>query len=103
MPAFLGMPGRTCISNQTSAAIGPSGKPIRVFGAWAVSDGTATTVKLYNNTSASGSDYVQIDGVISKSASLNINLDSGLIFPLGCWAVVDAHTVTLVVSYEVEI
>ena len=103
MPGFLGMPGRTVISNQTAAAIGPSGKPIRVYGAWAVSDTTATTVKLYNNTSASGSDYVQIDGTISKSANLNGIDCQGLLFPLGCWAAVDAHTATLVVSYAVEI
>ena len=99
---LAGMPGRTAITNQTSAAIGPLGRPIRVFDAYAVSDGTATSVKLYNNSSASGSDYIQIDGIINKSASMYPS-DGGILFPLGCWAAVDAHTVNLVVSYAVEL
>ena len=99
---FLGMPGRQAVTNQTSIAIGPSGKPIRVYDAYAVSDGTATTVKLYNGIAASGSDYVQIDGIISKTSVLPISSSQGILFPLGCFAAVDAHTVNLVVSFVVE-
>lgn len=99
---YGGEPGRQAITNQTSTAIGTSGQPVRIYGAWAVSDTTATTVKLYNNTSASGSDYIQIDGVISKSASLS-GVENGLLFPKGCYAAVDSHTVTLVVSYKQEL
>ena len=99
---FLGMPGRQFVSNQTSIAIGPSGKPIRVYDAYAISDGTATTVKLYDGTSATG-NYLQIDGIISKSANLPGSNSDGLIFPLGCFASVDAHTVVLVVSFVNEL
>lgn len=98
----MGMPGRQAVTNQTNIAIGTSGQPIRIFDAWAVSDGTATVVKLYNNTAASGSDYVQIDGIISKTANLSIN-DTGLLFPLGCFASVDSHTVNLIVAYTQEV
>lgn len=96
----MGMPGRQTISDQTNAAIGRSGKPIRVYDAYAVSDGTATTVKLYNATSVTGSDYLQIDGVISKSAGFQSA--NGILFPNGCFANVDSHTVNLVVSFTVE-
>lgn len=99
---FLGMPGRQAVTNQTDIAIGASGKPIRVYDAYAVSDGTATTVKLINGTAAGGADFVQIDGVISKSANLP-GCGQGLLFPAGCFADVDSHTVALVVSFVQEI
>lgn len=98
---FMGMPGTQFVSNQTNIAIGPSGKPIRVFDAYAVSDGTATTVKLYNGTSATG-NYIQIDGIVSKSSVLPISSGQGVLFPLGCFANVDSHTVVLAVSFVVE-
>lgn len=100
--AFLGQPGRQSVSNQTNIAIGPSGKPIRVYDAYAISGGTATTVKLYNGTSATGNDYVQIDGIISKSSVLPVSSSQGILFPLGCFASVDSNTVNLVVSFVVE-
>lgn len=100
--AFLGQPGRQSVSNQTSIAIGPSGKPIRVYDAYAISDGTATTVKLYNAASATGSDYLQIDGIVSKTSVLPISSSQGILFPSGCFASVDSHTVNLVVSFVVE-
>lgn len=97
----LGMPGRQTISNQTDAAIGTSGKPIRVYDAYVVSGGTAATVKLFNGTAASGNDYIQIDGVISKS--VGISSTNGILFPAGCFADVDANTVNLVVSFVKEL
>lgn len=100
--AFLGQPGRQAVTNQTDIAIGPSGKPIRVYDAYAVSDGTATTVKLINGTAAGGADFVQIDGIVSKSSVLPLSSSQGLLFPNGCFADVDSHTVALVVSFVVE-
>lgn len=98
---FLGQPGTQFVSNQTSIAIGPSGRPIRVYDAYAISGGTATTVKLYNGTSATG-NYIQIDGIISKSSQLPLSTDQGFLFPLGCFASVDSNTVMLGVSFVVE-
>lgn len=100
---FLGMPGRQAVTNQTSIAIGPAGRPIRVYDAYCVSGGTAAVVKLYNGSAASGSDYVQIDGIISKTSVLPISSAQGVLFPLGCFASVDANTVNLTVSFEVEV
>lgn len=99
--AFIGMPGRQAISNQTNIAIGTSGKPIRVYDAYAVSGGTATTVKLFNGADSSGSDFIQIDGVINKSAGFTSG--QGILFPNGCFASVDANTTVLVVSFVREL
>lgn len=100
--AFLGLPGRQAITDQTSVAIGTSGQPIRVFDCFVVSGGTASTLKLYNGTSATGSDYLQVDGVINKSANALIS-SNGVLFPLGCYASVDANATNVVVSYVQEL
>lgn len=100
--AFLGQPGRQAVTNQTNIAIGRAGQPIRVYDAYCVSGGTAAVVKLYNATSATGSDYVQIDGIINKTSILPISSSQGILFPNGCFASVDSNTVNLVVSFVVE-
>lgn len=99
--AFLGQPGTQFVTNQTDIAIGPAGRPIRVYDAYCVSGGTAAVVKLYNGTSAAGS-FVQIDGIINKSSVLPVSSTQGILFPLGCFADVDANTVSLCVSFVVE-
>ena len=100
--AFIGQPGRQAITNQISIAIGKAGTPTRIYDCFVVSGGTAAAVKLYNGTAASGSDYIQIDGVISKSTNALIS-SQGMLFPLGCFASVDANTVNLVASYVNEL
>ncbi len=99
--AFLGQPGTQFVSNQTDIAIGPAGRPIRVYDAYVISGGTAATVKLYNNTTNTG-NFVQIDGIISKSSVLPISSSQGILFPNGCFADVDTNTVMLAVSFVVE-
>lgn len=100
---FLGQPGTQFVTNQTDIAIGTSGKPIRVYDAYAVSGGTATTVKLINGTAVGGAQFVQIDGIISKTSVLPISSGQGILFPAGCFADVDANTVSLCVSYVQEV
>ncbi len=97
---YMGQPGTVSITNQTDAAILRSGQPVRVFDIQAISDGTATTVKLYNGTSASGTQYLQIDGVVSKAATFNSS--QGVLFPGGCFADVDSHTVALTIVCALE-
>ncbi len=99
---FLGMPGTQWVTNQTNIAIGASGKPIRVYDAVVVSGGTASTVKLYNGTSATGSQYLQLDGIISKSSSIPLSSEQGVRFENGCFAAVDSNTVNLMVSFVQE-
>jgi len=84
----------------TDAAIGTSGKPIRVFDAILVSGGTASTVILKNGTTTSGTSIIQLDGTINKAT--NWSSAQGVRFPAGCFADVDANTAALTVSYVEE-
>lgn len=95
------LPG-TQLLTTTDGPIGTSGKPIRVFSAAVLSDGTASTVILRNGTSTGGSAYVQLDGVINK-LSTPFNALHGVLFPAGCYADVDAHSVGGYVSYTEEL
>lgn len=94
-----GSNGGTQFLTTTDAAIGSSGKPTRVYFATALSDGTATVVKFYNGTSTSGQLYHQLDGTISKSASIYFGTH-GLLFPAGCFVDVDTHTAGGAVAFE---
>lgn len=96
----MGSTGTQYITNQTDVAIGTSGKPIRVFDINVVSGGTAAVVKLYNGTSATGS-FIQINGTINIGVS--VNSLAGFLFPLGCFADVDANTTSLAVNFAQEI
>ncbi len=101
MPGYYVNPGATWITNKTSVAIGPSGKPIRVFDALLVSTLTASTVKLFNSADATGG-FIQLDGVINKAQTLPISSANGILFPLGCFASVDNNTTSFVVSWDLE-
>ncbi len=92
----MGTVGTVSITNQTDAVVLRSGKPVRVFSVHAVSDGTATTVTLRNGTDATGTAYLQVDGVISKGATLDFS--HGILFPGGCFADVDSHTSALTIA-----
>lgn len=100
MAGFMGMPGTVSITNQTNAAVSTSGKPIRVFTIFLLSDGTASTVTLRNGIDATGTAFIQVDGVISKGATLDFA--NGILFPAGCFAVVDLHTVALTIACQLE-
>jgi len=84
----------------TDGALGTAGKPTRVHTISLVSGGTASTVKLYDGTVASGNQYVQVDGTINKGTFLDSS--AGIYFPNGCFVNVDANTVGLVVTYHQE-
>ena len=81
-------------------AVGTSGKPIRVFSVHLISGGTASTGLLKNGTSTSGTLYLQVDGVASKSATLNIS--GGARFPNGCFFDADANITSAAVVYTEE-
>lgn len=100
MYGFMGTVGTVAITNQTDAAVITSGKPVRVFSISALSDGTATVVKLYNGTSTGGDLYLQIDGTISKAVVQDFS--HGILFPAGCFADVDSHTVSLIIACAKE-
>lgn len=101
MPGFYQNPGTTWITNKTSVAIGPTGKAIRVFDAIYLSSGTATSVKLYNGTDATGSAFIQIDGTASKSANMPSSAN-GILFPSGCYVGLDNNSNSVAISWDAE-
>lgn len=101
MPGFYVNPGTTWITNKTAVALGNIGKPIRVFDAIYVSSSTATNVKLFNGTDATGSAFIQIDGTASKSANMPSSAN-GILFPLGCFVSPDNNTSSLAISWDEE-
>lgn len=92
----MGTVGTVSITNQTDAVVLRSGKPVRVFTVHALSDGTATTVILRNGTDANGTIFIQLDGTISKANVINFPM--GILFPAGCFADIDSHTVALTIA-----
>jgi len=64
-------------------AVGPSGKPIRLFSATHLSDGTARTLVLRNGTADSATIWVTAAGVFSSTVTTN--WEGGLLFPNGCF------------------
>lgn len=100
MYGFMGTVGTVSITNQTDAVVLRSGKPVRVFSVHAISDGTATSVILRNGIDATGTAWIQVDGVISKGATLDFS--HGVLFPGGCFADVDSHTAALTIACCLE-
>lgn len=101
--SFLGMPGVQWITNQTNIAIGTSGKPIRVYDALVISGGTASTLKLFNGIDTTGSQFIQIDGIINKSSQLPLSSEQGIRFSNGCFASVDSNATVVMVSFTQEL
>jgi hypothetical protein len=95
------LPG-TQLLTTTDAVVGVSGKPVRVFSAAVLSDGTASTVVLRNGTTTGGDAYIELDGVINK-LSTPFNSLHGVLFPNGCFADTDAHSVGGYVSFTMEL
>ncbi len=81
------VPGTTRLT--ADGLVGSSGKSIRVFDIHLVSGATASTCTLENGTDASGTAYIQIDGVASKGVTLGFA--GGVRFPDGCFLDADAN------------
>lgn len=93
--------GSQAIVSGTDAAIGTSGKPIRVFSLNFLSDGTAGVLILRNGTSASDTVYVTENGVVSSGKTIQYG-QTGILFPAGCFLDVDTHVTGGVVSFARE-
>lgn len=83
-------------------AVGPSGKPIRVFSATQLSGGTAGILVLRDGTSASGTVYVQKTAPVVSNTD-TVNFEGGLLFPNGCFFDKDINTDAVVVEFRVEL
>lgn len=105
MPGFYNNPGTSWLNYQDGdQALGPSGKPIRVYDAILISGSTASTVKLIHGTNNSGTtqQFLQLDGVVNKSSLLQISSSNGVLFPNGCFVDMDNNTKSLMVSWDLE-
>lgn len=94
------LPGTINTTLTTDSVIGVSGKPFRLFSAHLVSGGSASTCKLRNGAAVSGTQYLQIDGVASKGATVDLSM--GMLFPDGCFADTDVNIAYLTVVGTVE-
>lgn len=92
------LPGTQRIT--ADSAIGPSGKPIRLFCVSLVSGGTASVLSLLDGTSTGGTQFVSITGTVSTGTV--INFAGGMRFPNGLYADVDTNisSATFVFDYE---
>lgn len=93
--------GTQAIVSGTDAAIGPSGKPIRVFAVNFLSDGTAGVLILRNGTTASDTVFVTENGVVSSGKTIEYG-QTGILFPAGCFMDLDTHVTGGVVSFARE-
>lgn len=93
--------GSQAIVSATDAAVGPSGKPIRVFSLNFLSGGTAGVLILRNGTSASDTVFVTENGVISSGKTVQYG-QTGIFFPAGCFLDVDANVAGGVISFARE-
>lgn len=93
--------GSQAMVSGTDAAIGPSGKPIRVFSLNFLSDGTAGVLILRNGTSASDTVFVTENGVVSSGKTVEYG-QTGILFPAGCFLDIDVHVTGGVISFARE-
>lgn len=77
--------------------VGVSGKPVRIWNATWLSDGTARDLVLRSGTGATGAIIVQAAGIISQTVTLNF--ENGKRFPNGCFLDIGSATS---VNFELE-
>ncbi len=80
--------------------VGTSGNPIRVFHIHLNSGATASTTLFRNGTGTGDTEYIQVDGLSSKS--VNVGFTGGLRFPAGCYMDTDANIDYCTVCYTEE-
>lgn len=90
--------GTQAIVSGTDAAVGASGKAMRIFTVHLISDGTATVTNLRNGTSATDTIYATETGTVSTGKTINYGTQ-GMLFPAGCFLDVDAHCIGGIVTY----
>ncbi len=81
-----------------SAALNSAGKTVTLYALNVVSDSTAGTVSLYNDSTATGSAVVVLNGTASKGVLFQF--PNGMLFPAGCYiSLDDAHTTSVTAIY----
>lgn len=92
------MPGVQRVTADT--AIGVSGQPVRIYSVNLTSGGSNSSLLLRNGTSASAQENAEVNG--TASLCVTANFAGGLLFPLGCFADVDANISYATVVFSTE-
>lgn len=96
---MFGIENSGSVYTTTDLAVG-SGKPVRVFQATWLSDGTARDLVLRNGSADSATVWVTAAGVISKTVTLNFG-SHGIVFPSGCFIDIGSAA-SVVLTYRKE-
>ena len=96
---MFGLENSGSVYTAADLAVG-SGKPVRVFQATWLSDGTARDLVLRNGAADSATVWVQSTGIISKTVTLDFG-SHGILFPSGCFIDIGSAA-SVVLTYRVE-
>ena len=80
---------------------GVAKRPVRVFSATWLSDGTARSLVLRSGSTDSDTAVVTIAG--TSSVTITQNWEGGLLFPDGCFLDYTASMVNVVLEYRTEV
>lgn len=87
------------VRKTTDGVLGTSGAETRVFAIHLVSNEAASTVRLLNGTTDSGTEYLKETGVTGTGVTVNYG-DKGILFPAGCYVDVDTNITSVLISYS---
>jgi len=83
----------------SSGALISSGKPVRVFNVTSTAASTSGT-ELYNGTSKTGTARVSYANVAGRTTT--VNFQEGMLFPDGCYVVLESGTSQAVLECRLE-
>ncbi len=83
----------------TDGVVGTSGRSLTCGGLFITDDGSASTVKFYDGTSASGTLVFQVTTTAGVPSNFAFP-DGGIVFKNGMFVDVDAHTVQATVAFR---
>lgn len=95
------MNGTGYAAKTSDGVVGPSGVPVTIFAINVIDDGSASTVKLYDGTTAGGTLVIQLTTTAGVATNLKVGGERGIVFAGGCFCDVDSHTTVATVAYEV--
>lgn len=85
--------------STADAAVGSSGRAVRIMCMHIISGGVAGVVSLRNGTSASATAYLTETGTVSTGQTYNYGTQ-GILFPAGCFIDLDANTTSVLVTFN---
>lgn len=89
------------VQKTADAAVGPSGKPIRLFAVNMLSGGTAGQLVLRNGTADSDDIWVREVGTVNTGKTVSYG-ENGILFPAGCFYDDDSNFTWVTFQFAVE-